>query len=529
VPILLDFYALLFIRTVRVIRGSVILFSKSYIAQEKFFWRFHGILVLFIIRIFLLILSPHAVRVLLGWDGLGVTSYLLVIYFQRRKSFNAGIITALRNRVGDVLILRAMAFIASSFTWNFGLLAQSQLLISSPLIVLLLRAACTKRAQLPFSAWLPAAIAAPTPVSRLVHSSTLVTAGVYLVFRLSYFTRNRGTGCLLLFLGFLTILMAGLAALVEADMKKIIALSTLRQLGVIMLTLGGGRLEVGYYHMISHAFLKALLFITIGAIIHRVKDYQDIRKSSVLPSFFPLTLAFNLIANLRLCGFPFTSGFYSKDIAIEFFGRVTRNIPLSGLLFFATGLTALYTIRLLRLTLIATSKLNSLTWSQDKDKYINKAIPLLFFLRLVGANWLKWIIFFAPTHFILPIWLKNTTLLTIFVIGIRAVLFFPQGLAFTGQLKKLFFLWGLPFFTSQILRGTNLRVGKQAFFSGDLTWNPLVTLARLNPDAFWFRAWRQVFKLRQILQGLGVIFLILIRIFLYLYVINFFIFFSFKN
>jgi len=191
---------------------------------------------------------------------------------------------------------------------------------------------------------------------------------------------------MLIIIGFLTIFIAGLTALAERDIKKIIALSTLRQLGVIILTLGGGSLEVGYYHIISHAFLKALLFITIGAIIHRVKDYQDIRKSSITPTFFPLTLAFNLIANLSLCGFPFTRGFYSKDICIEFFGRVTLNLPLSLILFLATALTAIYTIRLITLTLITFAKVNSLAWSQDKDPSINKAMPLLFFLSLIGAN-----------------------------------------------------------------------------------------------------------------------------------------------
>ena len=178
-------------------------------------------------------------------------------------------------------------------------------------------AACTKRAQLPFSAWLPAAIAAPTPVSRLVHSSTLVTAGVYLLFRLCHSLSSSNWKVGLVFVGTCTMLLAGLAALQESDIKKIVALSTLSQLGVIVLTLGIGFLVRGYTHMVSHAFFKALLFITVGAIIHNCRDFQDLRKISVLRNYIPLTLAFRLGANLRLCGLPFTRGLYSKDLCIE--------------------------------------------------------------------------------------------------------------------------------------------------------------------------------------------------------------------
>lgn len=529
VPLLFDLYSQIFLITVSLISFRVILFSYSYIFYEKFFWRFHALLVTFILRIFLLIIRPHAVSILIGWDGLGVTSYLLVIYFQRRKSFNAGIITALRNRVGDVLILRALAFMASSYLWNFGLLAQRYLSVNIWLLALLVLAACTKRAQLPFSAWLPAAIAAPTPVSRLVHSSTLVTAGVYLVFRLFYFSLQSWPAIILLIIGFLTIFMAGLTALAETDIKKIIALSTLRQLGVIILTLGGGGLEVGYYHMVSHAFLKALLFITIGAIIHSVKDYQDIRKRSINPKFFPLTLAFNLIANFRLCGFPFTRGFYSKDLCIEFFSYSTTSLPLTFILFLATALTAIYTIRLIRLTLIPFNKLIRISWTRDKDFFINYSIPLLFFLSLIGANWIKWLIFFSPMHFILPLWIKNLTLFSIVLLALVTLKIFPVRLSLVGRLKKTFFLWGLPFFSSQILNKNGLILGKQAFFWGDLKFNSFRTLFISYPTSPFFIIVNNFLRLRQLFQGLGLAFLLIWRIFLYLYIINFFIFFSFKN
>lgn len=211
--------------------------------------------------------------------------------------------------------------------------------------MLVVIAACTKRAQIPFSAWLPAAIAAPTPVSSLVHSSTLVTAGVYLIFRFYPRLVQREIRVILLFLGSLTILMAGIAALKEIDIKKIIALSTLRQLGVIITSLGAGLYSLAYIHILSHAFFKAMLFITVGALIHISRDYQDLRKISLWSFSCPLTLSLNFRANVRLCGLPFTRGFYSKDLCIELFMGSQQTLILSIVFYLATALTAAYTVR----------------------------------------------------------------------------------------------------------------------------------------------------------------------------------------
>jgi len=201
-------------------------------------------------------------------------------------------------------------------------------------------------------------MAAPTPVSSLVHSSTLVTAGVYLVFRLGFSFHASWAQALLISLGSLTILMAGIAAIAERDIKKIIALSTLSQLGVIMLTLGFGALTAALFHLLSHAFFKALLFITVGAIIHSASDFQDMRKTAILPTVFPLTLAFSLGANLRLCGLPFLSGFFSKDLCIELAAARAYNPLLSFILYLGTALTAAYTTRLIYLILMRGEKSN---------------------------------------------------------------------------------------------------------------------------------------------------------------------------
>jgi len=187
VPFLLDLLSGIFMVAVLTITSAVLIFSKSYMSAEKHFMRFHLLVISFVLSMLLLITSPNLVRLLLGWDGLGVTSYLLVIYFQRTKSFNAGLLTALTNRIGDVLILFSIALLLGLGRWNFQTWAHASTHKTSlgRCVFLLLLAARTKRAQVPFSAWLPAAIAAPTPVSSLVHSSTLVTAGVYLLVRFS--------------------------------------------------------------------------------------------------------------------------------------------------------------------------------------------------------------------------------------------------------------------------------------------------------------------------------------------------------
>lgn len=209
-------------------------------------------------------------------------------------------------------------------------------------------AAITKRAQVPFSSWLPAAMAAPTPVSALVHSSTLVTAGVFLLFRFYPFLRGYRIFCkVLLYFATLTSLMAGLRALVECDMKKIIALSTLSQLGVIMVALGLGSAFYAYYHLITHALFKALLFICAGTLIHLHSHSQDLRFMGNLVYQCPFIRSAIMVANIALCGGPFLAGFYSKDLILEMFIFSPNSILIIFLFYFATGLTVAYTVRFL--------------------------------------------------------------------------------------------------------------------------------------------------------------------------------------
>lgn len=233
------------------------------------------IVLLFVLSINFLIYVPHLVFLLLGWDGLGLTSYLLVVYYQNDKSLGAGIVTALSNRVGDSFLILSICWCFLRGGWSLGVVSFGFVFFSGLFIFL---GSITKRAQIPFSAWLPAAIAAPTPVSSLVHSSTLVTAGVYLLVRFYPSLSVHFYFCYFVFyLGVVTCLMSSFSAIYENDLKKIIALSTLSQLGVMFMALGLGFPLLAFFHLVTHAMFKALLFVCAGTIIHSMCNNQDVR------------------------------------------------------------------------------------------------------------------------------------------------------------------------------------------------------------------------------------------------------------
>ncbi len=207
-------------------------------------------------------------------------------------------------------------------------------------------AAITKRAQIPFSRWLPAAMAAPTPVSALVHSSTLVTAGVFLLIRFYPFLHTvKLFNTILLLFAVSTILIAGLRATTECDIKKIIALSTLSQLGIIITSLGLNMPQLAYFHMLTHALFKALLFVCAGRFINSHLHSQDLRWMGNLTTQMPVATSCITLANLALCGFPFIAGFYSKDLIIESAVNIQNNLFLVSLSLFSIGLTSFYSLR----------------------------------------------------------------------------------------------------------------------------------------------------------------------------------------
>ena len=473
---IVDSIALYFIRLVRLVSGRVIIFRSSYMIQEKFFSRFIFLVFMFIMSIFLLILSPNLIRLLLGWDGLGVTSYLLVIFYQSNKSYNAGILTALTNRLGDVGLLVSISLIIYIGSWTYIYINIVNSILSQMLVYLIIISACTKRAQIPFSAWLPAAMAAPTPVSALVHSSTLVTAGVYLLIRINLLIVEMNIRKILSVLGMLTIIMAGITAIVEIDIKKVIALSTLSQLGIIIIILGVGNPVLAFFHLISHAFFKAMLFMCAGLIIHRIKDYQDIRKIGFNYLNINLSVSIIMIANIRLCGLPFLRGFYSKDLIIEIVIIKGKNIFLFLILILGTGLTVIYSCRLNFLISLNFIKTESLYNMSENARLILAGILFLIPISVIGGLVISWNIIRIRKIIYLPFWIKSFILLLIIISLVMYIFIYNNIEYILKNIYVWFFgnIWFIPYSINISLAFLSLNYSRSFFKYVEIIWSEIL-------------------------------------------------------
>lgn len=474
VPLLLvlDWISLFFISVVSIISARVFLYSRSYIATDVFYRRFILLVLGFVIRIRVLIFSPNFIRILLGWDGLGVTSFLLVVYYQREKSFNAGIITALTNRLGDVGLLLIIGCLYRIGRFSYLFLSFGEIRFSSWLAVILILAASTKSAQLPFSAWLPAAIAAPTPVSSLVHSSTLVTAGVYLLIRINYLLRRLESLWVLMILGAGTILMAGIRAIGEVDIKKIIALSTLRQLGLIFITLGIGLPILTFFHLSAHAYFKAIIFICAGGVIHRINEYQDTRVLGASSVSLPVALRVFLVGNLSLCGLPFITGFFSKDLILELIMISRVNAILFLVAILATFFTVAYSLRIIKIIFFTSRRVEpGVNLTENRGVLVGGMIILLA-PAVIGGLVISWTVG-AHTYIIfLPAWLKLFILIIIFfaVIIKREQKYYK----FRSMVTFIFRIWFIPFiFRRRGAKGV-LVLGKMTNKIGENGWNSIL-------------------------------------------------------
>nr|AIZ03399.1 NADH dehydrogenase subunit 5 [Haematobia irritans] len=478
--ILLDWMSLIFMSFVLMISSLVIYYSKEYMESDYKINRFIMLVLMFVTSMMLLIISPNLISILLGWDGLGLVSYCLVIYFQNIKSYNAGMLTALSNRIGDVALLLAIAWMLNYGSWNYifyleVMNSNMEMMIVGGLVML---AAMTKSAQIPFSSWLPAAMAAPTPVSALVHSSTLVTAGVYLLIRFNILLANSWLGNLLLLLSGLTMFMAGLGANYEFDLKKIIALSTLSQLGLMMSILSMGFYKLAFFHLLTHALFKALLFMCAGAIIHNMNNTQDIRLMGSLSLMMPLTSSCFNVANLALCGMPFLAGFYSKDLILEMVSFSYINMFSFFLYFFSTGLTVCYSFRLVYYTMTGDSNFSSLNMLNDEAWVMLKSMMGLLILSIFGGSMLSWLIFPTPTVIILPKSLKLLTLFVCIIGGLMGYLISNVSLFFYNKAlnnyNSSYFLgsmWFMPYISTYGIINYPLLVGKLSIKTFDQGWS----------------------------------------------------------
>nr|QXP99648.1 NADH dehydrogenase subunit 5 [Smyrna blomfildia] len=477
--ILLDWMSLLFMMYVSLISSSVIYYSKSYMSSELNLNRFIILVLLFVFSMILLIISPNMISIFLGWDGLGLVSYCLIIYYQNIKSYNAGMLTALSNRVGDVMILMLISWMVNYGGWNyiFYLNFMSNDYSMKVIGILVIFAAMTKSAQIPFSSWLPAAMAAPTPVSALVHSSTLVTAGVYLLIRFNSLLVDMFFFSVLLLMSGLTMFMAGICANYEFDLKKIIAFSTLSQLGLMMSILSMGYGDLAFFHLLTHAMFKALLFMCAGVIIHMMGDNQDIRMMGGVSLYIPLTSLCMNISNLALCGIPFLAGFYSKDMILELVSMSNLNLLVFYLYYFSTGLTMFYTLRLLMYLMINDYNLLSVYNLYDEDFIMLKSMFMLLFMSLISGSFLSWMIFSYPYMVYLPFNLKMMVIYVTLFGVIMGYMISNMGVYSVNKFLKTYnlslfltMMWFLPNLSTYMLNYSMLVFSQKLLNNIDMGW-----------------------------------------------------------
>nr|YP_009441728.1 NADH dehydrogenase subunit 5 [Anatis ocellata]AOY39273.1 NADH dehydrogenase subunit 5 [Anatis ocellata] len=465
--ILMDWMSSLFMSFVLLISSMVIFYSKTYMSEDFNLNRFILLVLMFVFSMMLMILSPNLISILLGWDGLGLVSYCLVIYYQNVKSYSAGMLTALSNRIGDVMLLMAIAWMLNFGSWNFMLYLDYYYLDKEMKLVgmLIMIAAMTKSAQIPFSSWLPAAMAAPTPVSALVHSSTLVTAGVYLLIRFHFLVMNYSV--FLLFIGLITMFMSGLGANFEYDLKKIIALSTLSQLGLMFTILSLGSFSLAFFHLLTHALFKALLFMCAGNFIHLMGNCQDIRFMGGLINKIPLTVVYFNISNLSLCGIPFFSGFYSKDLIMEFYSMSYLSYFTYIFMFFSLGLTVSYTFRLIYYLMYSYSNFFSLNMIKENYDSMVFSMGLMFLVVVFSGSFLMWILFKNPYLIMLPFFMKILTLLMVLLGALFGMEIYKLKLSYNlmmlSKMKMFIFfslMWNLPYISTFGMNYLFINLGK---------------------------------------------------------------------
>jgi NADH-quinone oxidoreductase subunit L len=377
------------------------IYSTGYMAHEGGYYRFFGYLNLFMFSMLTLILANNYALMFVGWEGVGLCSYLLIgFYFHRKSATDAGNKAFIVNRIGDAGFLLGMFFIA----WIFGSLrftdvtaaaraghfSPETLSYMTAAALLLFVGACGKSAQLPLYVWLPDAMEGPTPVSALIHAATMVTAGVYMVARSNALFVLAPTAMkTVAIVGALTAIFAASIGLVQNDIKRVLAYSTVSQLGYMFLALGVGAFAAGVFHVFTHAFFKALLFLGAGSVIHAMSGEQDMRNMGSLASRIPITYRTMFAATLAIAGIPPLAGFFSKD---EILWQAWQSSPILWAIGFATALmTAFYMFRLIFLTFFGQPRMSHEVEHHIHESPKSMTVPLVVLAFFsVTAGWLGW-------------------------------------------------------------------------------------------------------------------------------------------
>jgi NADH-ubiquinone oxidoreductase chain 5 len=371
---------------VLIVSSLVHIYSIGYMSEDPHNQRFFSYLSLFTFMMVILVTANNFLLMFVGWEGVGVCSYLLVCFWYSRIAANQSSLSAfLTNRVGDCFLTIGMfaillAFGNLDYATVFSLAPYMNENVVTIVGICLLIGAMAKSSQIGLHVWLPMAMEGPTPVSALIHAATMVTAGVYLLMRSSPLIEYSSTVLMLcLWLGAITTVFSSLIGLFQQDIKKVIAYSTMSQLGMMVIAVGLSSYNIALFHLVNHAFYKALLFLGAGAVIHAVADNQDFRRYGGLRPFLPLTYSVMLIASLSLVAFPFMTGFYSKDFILEsaygqyyFSSTVVYIIATIGAMF-----TTLYSVKVLYLTFLTNPNGPLINYKNAHEGDIFMSLPLM--------------------------------------------------------------------------------------------------------------------------------------------------------